>query len=206
MKPEHARQLLAQEAARILSEEGRHDFLSAKHKAAAHLGLAHKHLPTNREIETALIAHQRLFEAPAQSHRLHRLRITALAAMTRLEGMETRVAGAALGEVATAHSVVELHVFAEPPERVMFCLADQGLTYRESVRRHAWRNGRTRTLPVFEFSLGNQAVEATVFNLDDIREAPINPVDGQPMHRLGLAALEALIKENPHLTHTPPAA
>lgn len=196
MKPEHARQLLAQEAARILSEEGRHDFLSAKHKAAAHLGLALKHLPTNREIEAALIAHQRLFEAPEQNHRLHRLRVTALAAMTRLEGMETKVTGSALGEVATAHSIVELHVFAEPPERLVFCLADQGLIYRENMRRHTWRNGRIRTLPVFEFSLGNQDVEATVFNLDDIREAPINPVDGQPMRRVGRAVLEALIKEN----------
>ncbi|MGH8128120.1 MAG: hypothetical protein ACRETC_07095 [Gammaproteobacteria bacterium] len=198
MKSEHARQLLAQEAARILSEEGRRDFLSAKHKAAAHLGLALKHLPTNREIETALIAHQRLFEAPEQSRRLHRLRTTALAAMTRFEDMEIRATGAVLGEVATAHSVVELHVFAEPPERLVFALADQGLQYRESMRRHTWRNGRIRVLPIFEFNLGGQDVEATVFNLDNIREAPIDPVDGQPMRRLGRSALEALIdKTNP---------
>lgn len=195
MKPEHARQLLAQEAARILSEEGRRDFLSAKHKAAAHLGLALKHLPTNREIEAALIAHQRLFEAPAQNHRMHRLRTTALAAMTRLEGMETRVTGAVLGEVATAHSIVELHVFVEPPEKLVFALADQGLAYHESMRRHTWRNGRIRTLPVFEFSLGSQDVEVTAFNLDDIREAPIDPVEGLPMRRLGRAALETLIDE-----------
>lgn len=197
MKPEHARQLLAQEAARILSQEGRRDFLGAKHKAAAQLGLALRHLPTNREIEAALIAHQRLFEAPEQNLRLHRLRTTALAVMARLEGkaMQVRATGAVLSEVATAHAVVELHVFAEPPERLVFFLADQELQYRESMRRHTWRSGRIRTLPVFEFDPGGQEVEATVFNLDDIREAPMNTVDGHPMRRIGRSGLEALLED-----------
>lgn len=194
MKPEHTRRLLAQEAARIIAEEGRHDFLGAKQKAAAHLGLALKHLPTNREIETALMEHQRLFEAPAQPARLDRLRRTALEVMRGLEGMESRATGAVLGEIATAHARVEIHAFVEPPERLVFRLADLGVDYEENTRRHTWRNGRVRNVPMFAFSIGGQAVEVTVFDLNDLREAPMNAVDGHPMRRIGKSALENLIE------------
>lgn len=196
MKPEHARRLLAQEAARILAEEGRRDYLAAKHKAAAHLGLGLRHLPTNREIQAALVTHQRLFEAPAQPARLARLRGTALSVMEQLGGMESRVTGAVLGEIATAHASVQLHVFVEPPERLVFRLADLGLDYEENTRRYTWRNGRARDVPMFAFSIDGQVVEITVFGLNDLREAPMDAVDGQPMRRINRAALENLIAVN----------
>ena len=195
MKPEHARQLLAQEAARLLSEEGRRDFLAAKHKAAAHLGLALKYLPTNREVEAALVTHQRLFEAPAQPARLARLRGTALEVMERLEGMESRATGAVLGEIATAHARVQLHVFVEPPERLVFRLTDLGLDYEENTRRYTWRSGRIRDVPMFAFSIDGQAVEITVFGLNDLREAPMDAVDGLPMRRIGKSALKNMVEE-----------
>ncbi len=194
MKPEHIRRLLAQEAARIIAEEGRHDFLGAKQKAAARLGLALKHLPTNREIEAALIEHQRLFEASSQPERMERLRRVALDVMQRLEGIETRAAGAVLGEVATAHARVELHAFVEPPEYLVFKLADLGVDYEENTRRHSWRNGRVRDVPMFAFSIEGQPVEITVFELKDLREAPMNPVDGHPMRRIGRGALGKLLE------------
>ena len=196
MKPEHVRRLLAQEAARIIAEEGRHDYLGAKQKAAARLGLALKHLPTNREIEAALIEHQRLFEASSQPERLERLRSVALDVMQRLEGMETRATGAVLGEVATAHARVELHVFVEPPEHLVFRLADLGVDYEENTRRHCWRNGRVREVPMFAFSIDGQVVELTVFDLKDLREAPVDAVDGHPMRRIGRAALGRLLEES----------
>lgn len=196
MKPEHARRLLAQEAARILAEEGKRDYLAAKQKAAAHLGLARRHLPTNREIEAALITHQQLFEAPAQPARLARLRGTTLDVMERLEGMQSRATGAVLGEIATAHARVQLHVFVEPPEQLVFRLTDLGVDYEENTRRYTWRNGRVRDVPMFAFAVDGQAVEITVFGLNDMREAPVDVVDGMPMRRINRAALEKLIEVN----------
>lgn len=193
MRPDQARRLLAQEAARIIAEEGRRDYLGAKRKAAERLGLAPKHLPTNREIEDALAQHQRLFEGPQQGERLERLRRTALTAMTRLEGLEIRAAGAVAGDVATAHAVVELHVFTDPAERFAFRLTDLGLPYREGERRIRWRDGRTRSVPAFGFDLDGQAVEALVFTLTELREPPADPVDGRPMRRLGRRVLEELL-------------
>lgn len=194
MRPDQARLLLAQEAARIISEDGRRDYLGAKRKAAERLGLAPKHLPTNREVEAALAQHQRLFEGPQQEARLMRLRRTALAAMTRLDGFEIRASGAVVGKVATAHAVVELHVFTDPPEQLAFRLTDLGVPYHESERRMRWRDGRTRTVPAFGFELEGQAVEALAFTLTDLREAPADPVDGRPMRRLGRRALEELLE------------
>lgn len=195
MKPEHIRRLVAQEAARIMAEEGRQDYYGAKQKAAIHLGLALKHLPTNREIEAALGEHQRLFEAHAQTGRLQRLRRTALEIMNRLSDLDIRATGAVLGEVATAHARVELHVFVEPPEKLLFRLDDLGLGvgYKENMRRYNWRNGRSRDLPMFAFELDGQRVEATVFEHKDLREAPMNTVDGLPVRRISKSTLERMM-------------
>ncbi|MGH8162586.1 MAG: hypothetical protein ACRESR_10715 [Gammaproteobacteria bacterium] len=198
MKPTQARRLLAQEAARILSEEGRRDHLAAKRKAAARLGLAERHLPTNREVEAALAERQRLFEAPAQAPRLERLRRGALAAMDALADFETRAAGAAAGEVATAHARIEMHVFTDSPEALAFRLTDLGLPWRESARRLRWCDGRERQVPVFAFSVGEETVEALAFTLTELREAPADPANGRPMRRLNRRALEqALAQRQP---------
>jgi hypothetical protein len=39
----------------------------------------------------------------------------------------------------------------------------------------------------------DQAIEATVFPTDGIRQAPVSPVDGKPMRRADVADLEALL-------------
>lgn len=191
MSPRQARQLVAEEAARILSEEGRRDHLAAKRKAALRLGLSRRHLPTNREIETALAERQRLFEAPAQKRRLKRLRQAALAAMEAFANFETRVAGAALNGVATAYAPVKLHVFTDTPEAVVFRLGERGFAWNESTRRLRWCSGRQRDIPVFTFAIGGQTVEAYVFSLTELREAPADPVDGRPMPRISRRRLEA---------------
>lgn len=193
MNPRQTRRLLAREAARIIAEEGRRDFLTAKRKAADRLGLARRNLPTNREVEEALIEHQQLFEAPEQGPRLDRLRRAALAAMEVFSGFEVRVAGAATAAVATAHAVTEIHVFVEPPEALAFRLADRGVPYREGERRLRWRDGRTRNVPAFAFALAEQEIEALALAPADLREAPADPVSGRPMRRLGRRALEELL-------------
>jgi hypothetical protein len=193
MKPAQERLWVAREAARILSEEGPRDHLAAKRKAASRLGLAARHLPTNREVEAALAEHQRLFEAAAQAPRLARLRRSALAIMDVLSEFEIRAAGAAAGETATAHAALELHVFVDPPEIFAFRVADLGLDYRESERRLRWGDGRIRAIPVFILSLNGQAVELLIFGVNGLREAPTDPATGRPMRRLARRALEDLL-------------
>ena len=57
------RRALAQEAARIMAEQGIEDFLLAKRKAAERMGATDASvLPKNTEIEEALAEHNRSFE------------------------------------------------------------------------------------------------------------------------------------------------
>ena len=73
------RQAVAEEAARIMREQGVDDYLLAKRKAAERLGVTDASiLPRNTEIEAALVAHQRLFAADRHEADLAAMRRSAL--------------------------------------------------------------------------------------------------------------------------------
>ncbi len=52
---------------------------------------------------------------------------------------------------------------------------------------------RVLEYPGVRFEVDDQAIEATVFPTDAIRQAPVSPVDGKPMRRADVADLEALL-------------
>ena len=117
-RAEQLRKALAQEAARIMSEQGIDDYGLAKRKAAERLGASDiAVLPKNTEIEAALAAHQRMFEAHTHTSELSGLRRTALQAMRLLKRFDPRLVGPVLSGTASAHSEVNLHLFAEGAER-----------------------------------------------------------------------------------------
>src|SRR5713226_9483676 len=90
------------EAARIMAEEGVHNFHSAKRKAAARLNLAEtRDLPSNQEIASALRQHLQLFHADLPQT-LQRLRRLALEAMRFLAQFEPRLVGPVLTGTVTA--------------------------------------------------------------------------------------------------------
>lgn len=187
------RQHLAQEAARILAESGGRDYQNAKRKAAQRLGAPEtRNLPSNQEIEQALAEYQRLFAADTQPEQLARLRDAALEAMQLFSDFEPRLVGAVLNGTADQHSAVELHLFADPPEAVLFFLMDRHIPYQESQRRVRYdRNGVT-VQPVYRFVAGDTPVDLTVFARSGLRQAPLSPVDGKPMQRASLQTLMEL--------------
>src|SRR3982750_692673 len=96
-RAENLRRALAQEAARIMSEHGIRDFLTAKRKAAERFGVTDGSvLPKNTEIEDALAEYQRLFGGTKHGETLAAQRNAALSAMQLLSGFQPRLAGAAL--------------------------------------------------------------------------------------------------------------
>ena len=69
-KSDHRRASVANEAARIIQEQGLNDFRSAKEKALERLGLKTAGpLPSNGEIEKALAERNRIFRG--ENHLLH---------------------------------------------------------------------------------------------------------------------------------------
>ena len=192
---DNLRRALAQEAARIMAEHGIRDFLVAKRKAAERFGVTDGGavLPKNSEFEEALAAYQRLFGGASHLQALHAQRSAALAAMRYLREFEPRLVGAVLSGTATEHSDVQLHLFAESPESVTIWLLDQGIRHEVTSRRVKMNAERVLEYPGVRFEVDDQAIEATVFPTDGIRQAPVSPVDGKPMRRADVADLEALL-------------
>jgi hypothetical protein len=187
---------VAEEAARIMREQGVHDFLLAKRKAADRLGIVDRNaLPANQEISAALATQQRLFGGTAHEDNLRALREAALSAMRLLERFNPRLVGPVLAGTATPHSDISLHVFAATPEEVAFMLMERGVRYRTADRRVRLANGEHASYPSFEFEAGEISVEATVFPEHGLREAPLCPVRGGPMRRARRDEVEALLDQ-----------
>jgi hypothetical protein len=188
------RQAVAEEAARIMREQGVDDFLLAKRKAAGRLGVTDASiLPRNTEIEAARVAHQRLFAADRHEADLATLRRTALEAMKLMADFEPRLVGPVLTGTASAHSEINLHLFSETPEAVSLRLEERGVPHEVVERRLRYERDRSVSYPALRFVAGRQTVDAVVFPVDGIRQSPASPVDGKPMRRANAAEVAALL-------------
>jgi hypothetical protein len=194
-RKDNLRRALAQEAARIMAQHGIHDFLTAKRKAAERLGVADASaLPRNTEIEDALAEYQRLFDPGGHELTLEAQRRAALHAMHWLSQFEPRLVGPVLSGTATEHADIQLHLFADRPEYVTLNLMDRGIAHEVTERRVRLDAERIKAYPGLRFAVDDRQVEATVFPLDGIRQAPVSPVDGKPMRRANADEIQDLLR------------
>ena len=195
-KDRQMRLRIAMEAARIIAEGGG-DYQLAKRKAAVGLGAPDtRNLPSNMEIEQALIEHQRLFHSDTQPARLRALRLEAIKAMEFFQDFDPKLVGPVLHGTAGEHSDVQLHLFAGTQEEVALYLMERGVPYEQGERRLRFGRDRYEVLPVYRFVAGDIDLELTVFPLDRLRQAPCSPVDGRPMRRGNLGQVQALLAES----------
>ena len=191
---DRARQVLAQEAARIIVEQGIEDFRIAKTKAAERLGMSDfGSLPGNAEIQQAVSDHLELFGRDSYADMLLALRQTALAAMELLAPFTPRLVGPVLHGTAAANAAINLHVFADNSELIAVALAKSSLPYRPYERRLKSRRDRAESFAGFRFTFDDSDVEATVFPVNGMRQAPLSPIDGRPMQRADSRAVQEMI-------------
>jgi len=192
---ERARQVLAQEAARIMVDHGIRDYRVAKQKAAERLGVGSRgSLPGNAEIESAVAEHLALFGGESHEDRLRLMRVAALSAMELLAPFTPRLVGPVLSGTADENSAVNLHVFADSPEAIAMELTDMGVSYKPYERRLKSRRDQIDTFAGFEFHHSHSPIQATVFPVDGIRQAPMSPIDGKPMRRVDSDGVQALLE------------
>jgi predicted nucleotidyltransferase len=195
-KDNRTRKLLAIEAAKIMAESGVKDFYTAKRKAAVRLGMPNtRHLPRNIEIEQALSEHQRLFKHQTQPTRLMELRQTTLRVMRLLHTFNPHVVGPVLSGTADQHSEINIHVFTDTSEDVARYLLEESIPFKVAEKRLNQSKGQAIRYPVFYFMAGDTGIEITVFPVNGIRQAPLSPVDGKPMTRASMTALDQLISQ-----------
>jgi hypothetical protein len=191
------RQVVAQEAARIIVNQGVRDYRVAKQKAIERLGLNSRGaLPGNAEIEAAVVDHLQIFGGDEHSNLLRLMRTAALSAMELLIEFSPRLVGPVLVGTADDNSAVNLHVFADSPEMVAMHIGDRGIHFRSYERRLKSRRGQIEMYAGFEFNHCNEMIQATVFPVDGIRQAPMSPIDGKPMKRVDSDAVQDLLHHN----------
>ena len=192
---DRARQVVAQEAARIIIDHGVRDYRVAKQKAAERLGMGTQgSLPGNAEVEAAVADHLQIFGGDSHDDLLRLMRTAALSAMELLTEFSPRLVGPVLAGTADENSAVNLHVFADSPEMVAMEIGDMGIQYKSYKRRLKSRRGQIEMYAGFEFTHQNETIQATVFPIDGIRQAPISPIDGKPMKRIDTDAVQTLLQ------------
>lgn len=188
------RQRIAAEAARLISELGLRDYHQAKLRAAERLGIQdERHLPRNSEIEASLREYQRLFGGEERLAYLYRLRETALQAMRFFHMFEPRLVGAVLDGTADAHSAVCLHLHGDDADALALFLAEHGIPYDQGDRQLRWSADEAERFPSFRFSVDDIPLDLTLLPLAALRQAPLDRVDGKPMRRANLTAVQQLL-------------
>jgi len=194
-RDQQMRARIAQEAARLMEEEGVQDYYVAKRKAAQHLGAPDtRNMPRNSEVEVALEEYQRLFRGDHQAGHLKALREGAVQAMRFLADFSPRLVGSVLSGTAGQHADINLHLFADTPEEVNLFLIETHIPFQDSQKRMHVSREEWQEFPCFEFLAGDNAIDLVVFPREGRREVPLSPVDGKPMRRAGLEEVELLLK------------
>lgn len=194
-RPDHQRLAVANEAARIIQEEGLADFRSAKEKALERLGLSpgSTRLPSNEEIDQALAERIRIFRGDDHSLLLEELRRAALSVLHALKIHHARLVGPVLSGTVTDFSTIDMHLFNDAPEAIYATLATLGFSPRPIQIRQQFRRGEVERFPGYRFRTLEFDYTATVFSLKHRRSSPLSPIDGRPMSRAGIQAVEALL-------------
>lgn len=190
------RYLIAREAARLISEHGIHDFRHAKRKAANRLGIHDDQaLPRNREIDQALREHQRLFLADSQPRALRQRREAACDAMRFFARFQPRLVGSVLNGTADEHSAVQLHLFCDDVEAFTRFLHEHDIPARQQTRRLRLTRDTQADYPMFLLTADGLPFDLTLMPQDQLRHAPLDPLDEHPMSRATLSAVEALLED-----------
>ncbi len=162
---------IAQEAARLIIEDGILDYQFAKLKAAHHFDMSDtvSGLPGNEDIDHAMLQYHQIYSGEQQQQWLTRQRQVALEAMEFLELFSPRLTGSVLTGVAGQHSPVILQIFAETPETVIITLLDADIPFAERTHQVMSPQGSPESYSRLVFQVDEIAVELCLLPLKYLR-------------------------------------
>ena len=193
-KKNHIRREVAAEAARIIATEGQYNYHAAKKKAASRIGVSERlALPTNQEVQEALLIYLQLYGGDAHQRNLEDMRAVAAETMVFLGPLQSRLVGSVLDGTAGQHARITLHVFCDSPDQLVHQLMSQNTPFRQEQRPIRWRNDEYRTMPSLLIERGSYTVELIVFDELHLRQAPPCPIDGKPQKRATRSEVEQLL-------------
>lgn len=201
---QHLRQLIAQQAARMMAEDGVSDYAYAKKKAGRQLGvLENSILPSNAEIEEELKLYNMLFLSEEQPENLRDLRANALFTMELLARFNPHLTGAVLDGTAGMLAETHIHLFADSVKDVEMFLLNQQIPFDVNEKSYRIMNDGKRDkkgdqrkiVPVFTLETEKGLIKLSVFDVDDIRVATKRSADGSNADRLNIEGVKALLAQ-----------
>jgi hypothetical protein len=126
------REQLAQQAAKLMAEDGITDHAFAKRKAAKQLGASDtQHLPSNQEVDEALLSYRKLYQQDSHPGILYQLREEALAAMRMFAPFHPYLTGSVLSGTAGEQSDINLMLFSDDEKAVLLFLLKHNLEFED---------------------------------------------------------------------------
>ena len=195
------RQLVAQQAARMMAEEGVSDYGYAKKKAGRQLGVVDANcLPSNAEIEEEIRLFHDIYNSDDQPEALRLLRQDALATMQIFARFDPHLTGSVLDGTAGQYAETHIHLFADSAKEVEIFLLNQQIpydsnakSYRVRDRKAGGKNSERMKVPMFTLEGPNGFIKLSVFEFDDIRFSTKSVVNGGNAERLDTEGLKALL-------------
>lgn len=183
-------------AARLVVEDG-FDYGRAKRQAVQHLGLPGRtKLPTNDELEDAVLEYIALFCADTQPVELLALRQLALVWMERMAAYSPHLAGAVWHGSATRLSDIYIQLFCEDSKSAEISLIDHHVNYEPRTIK-GFHGESVEALSVHALCPGlseDVGVHLMVYDLDDLRGA-LRPDAKGRKPRGDLAAVRRLVHD-----------
>ncbi len=191
------RQLIAQEAARLMYEEQIREYRTAKRKAARRFGPEQSlslgnHLPSNAEIRQELMRLLELHEEQLRPERLLQLRLLALKYLELLAPFRPYLVGSVLSGCVTERSDIDLHLFAESPEDVADFLAAEDLFFEEKLVT-VRQGGKYHDYIHFYLEDQGIEIECSIYTPKERQRVPRSSITGKPMERADAKKLRRLI-------------
>ena len=193
-RPETQRRWLAEEAARLMAEQGIAEPERARRKVAERAGIADKRRwPSNEEVQEALLAYRRLFWRPEQTAAVDRQRQQALAAMRHFHRFRPRLIGSLATDYPDPSLPVRLLLAAEAVDEVVLELLNQGIRWRERQETRRFADGSRGFLPLLSFLAGDTPIELLVLPRTARSNPPLDPMDDRPERGLDEVGVTALL-------------
>ncbi|TXH76961.1 MAG: hypothetical protein E6Q85_03575 [Thiothrix sp.] len=193
------RQLVADETARLLYDEGYRDYRIAKQKAAQRLGADNqaKNQPSNEEIEQALHDYVQLLDPVEHQANLKLHREIALEAMEFLQPFQPYLTGSALDGTSGPLSAVTLHLSANRAEDVIFHLEEQNIPFQ--IQERKIKAGKKQDyFPLLRLYVDNVEVELMIFPDDGHASMSVlNSMTGKALKRADAKRLQEILAAMP---------
>ena len=186
--------MIAQEAAKMIAEKGIQQFGQAKFKAAENLdAMDNGCLPSNSDIEKKLIEYYQLFQADVDFDHILYLRKIAFDVMHIFDSYLIYLVGPVANGSASVSSVINFHIASEDESEIIQTLIKNDLTHKPYDRKIKFNEKTIKQVNGIKTIYKNTDIELTIFNHKEIRHAPLSKIDNKPMKRIKIKLLQEMI-------------